>query len=269
MRGDPAVIEALNGILTAELTAINQYFIHARMLENQKYTKLARHAQEESIGEMKHAQKVIDRILYLGGRPNMQKYMRINVGGTVKEMHEHDLELEKDAVDRLNKGIELARGKGDNGTRALLEEILKSEEEHIEVVREVERLWLDGRREEAEDLVPLEIGERTNLLGTPDLIVKSKDILVKANSPDWWGEIESVPIPLDEDRYVAAVEIKEVNDTSAHAAGRAGEDLFPVDLPGVPECGGHGALSDNDKGLLPSFLDGHLTRGVGSCPRNP
>ncbi len=81
---------------------------------------------------MKHAQIVIDRILYFDGAPNMQKYMKINVGGSVKEMHQHDLKLEQDAVERLNKGIELARAKGDNGTRALLEEILKSEEEHID-----------------------------------------------------------------------------------------------------------------------------------------
>jgi bacterioferritin len=137
MQGQPDVIQILNDVLCAELTAINQYFIHARMLENQKYTKLARHAQEESIGEMKHAQSVIDRILYLDGVPNMQKYMKVNVGQTVEEQHQFDLAVEKDAVDRLNKGIELCRTHGDNGTRLLLEHILADEEGHID--------WLEAQ----------------------------------------------------------------------------------------------------------------------------
>ena len=132
MKGNQEVIEVLQDVLSAELTAINQYFIHARMCQNWRYLGLADHIHKESIGEMKHAQALIDRILYFDGVPNMQKYMKINVGATVKEMHAVDLELEKDAVDRLNKGIELARAKGDNGTRALLEEILTSEEEHID-----------------------------------------------------------------------------------------------------------------------------------------
>jgi bacterioferritin len=137
MQGHADVIQLLNDVLCAELTAINQYFIHARMLENQRYTKLAKHAQEESIGEMKHAQAVIDRILYLDGVPNMQKYMRINVGQTVPEQHQFDLATEKDAVERLNKGIELCRGLGDNGSRVLLEAILKDEEGHID--------WLEAQ----------------------------------------------------------------------------------------------------------------------------
>ena len=137
MQGQPDVIQILNDVLCAELTAINQYFIHARMLENQKYLKLAKHAQEESIGEMKHAQNVIDRILYLDGVPNMQKYMKINVGQTVTEQHQFDLAVEKDAVDRLNQGIELCRTQGDNGTRLLLEQILADEEGHID--------WLEAQ----------------------------------------------------------------------------------------------------------------------------
>ena len=137
MQGHADVIQLLNDVLCAELTAINQYFIHARMLENEKYTKLAKHAQEESIGEMKHAQNVIDRILYLDGVPNMQKYMKINVGQTVPEQHQFDLAVEKDAVERLNKGIELCRGLGDNGTRVLLEAILTDEEGHID--------WLEAQ----------------------------------------------------------------------------------------------------------------------------
>ena len=132
MKGHAEVIQILNDVLCAELTAINQYFIHARMLENQKYTKLAKHAQEESIGEMKHAQTMIDRILYLDGVPNMQKYMKINVGQDVPEQHQFDLAVEKDAVERLNRGIELCRTHGDNGSRLLLEQILAEEEEHID-----------------------------------------------------------------------------------------------------------------------------------------
>jgi len=137
MQGHADVIQILNDVLCAELTAINQYFIHARMLENQKYVRLAKHAQEESIGEMKHAQNVMDRILYLDGVPNMQKYMRINVGQTVPEQHQFDLATEKDAVERLNKGIELCRSLGDNGTRVLLEQILTDEEGHID--------WLEAQ----------------------------------------------------------------------------------------------------------------------------
>ena len=137
MKGHADVIQILNDVLCAELTAINQYFIHARMLENQKYTKLAKHAQEESIGEMKHAQSMIDRILYLDGVPNMQKYMKINVGQDVPEQHQFDLAVEKDAVERLNQGIELCRTHGDNGSRLLLEQILADEEGHID--------WLEAQ----------------------------------------------------------------------------------------------------------------------------
>jgi bacterioferritin len=137
MKGHADVIQILNDVLCAELTAINQYFIHARMLENQKYTKLAKHAQEESIGEMKHAQTMIDRILYLDGVPNMQKYMKINVGQDVPEQHQFDLAVEKDAVERLNRGIELCRTHGDNGSRLLLEQILAEEEGHID--------WLEAQ----------------------------------------------------------------------------------------------------------------------------
>ena len=137
MKGDPEILTVLQEVLSAELTAINQYFIHARMLENQKYTKLAKHAQEESIGEMKHAQSVIDRILYLDGVPNMQKYMKINVGQDVPEQHQFDLAVEKDAVERLNPGIEVCRTHGDNGSRLLLEQILADEEGHID--------WLEAQ----------------------------------------------------------------------------------------------------------------------------
>ena len=137
MKGHADVIQILNDVLCAELTAINQYFIHARMLENQRYNKLAKHAYDESMGEMKHAQNVIDRILYLDGVPNMQKYMKINVGQDVPEQHQFDLAVEKDAVARLNPGIELCRTHGDNGSRLLLEQILADEEGHID--------WLEAQ----------------------------------------------------------------------------------------------------------------------------
>jgi bacterioferritin len=137
MKGDAEVIQVLNDVLCAELTGINQYFIHAMMCANWRYKRLAEHSREESIEEMKHAQEVIERILYLDGVPNMQKYMKVNVGQTVPEQHQFDLQLEKDAVERLNKGIETCRGKGDNGTRVLLEKILTDEEEHVD--------WLEAQ----------------------------------------------------------------------------------------------------------------------------
>ncbi len=132
MRGDPAIINALNEILTAELTGINQYFIHHRMCANWGYAKLSSKKRSESIDEMKHADRVIDRILYLDGVPNMQRMNPVRVGEDPIEQHQLDLALEVDAVDRLNKGIALAREKADNGTRDLLEEILVSEEESID-----------------------------------------------------------------------------------------------------------------------------------------
>jgi bacterioferritin len=137
MKGDADVINVLNDVLTAELTAINQYFIHAMMCRNWRYERLAKRSREESIGEMKHAEDAIDRILYLDGVPNMQRYMKVNVGQNVTEQHQFDLQLEKDAVARLNPGIELCRTKADNGSRLLLERILKDEEEHIE--------WLEAQ----------------------------------------------------------------------------------------------------------------------------
>ena len=137
MKGNDEVVQVLQDVLCAELTAINQYFIHGRMCENWRYQRLAAHSRKESIEEMKHAELLMDRILYFDAAPNMQKYMKINVGGTLPEQHKFDLQLEKDAVGRLNAGIELARARGDNGTRSLLEEILKAEEEHID--------WLEAQ----------------------------------------------------------------------------------------------------------------------------
>jgi bacterioferritin len=130
MRGHERILTLLNDVLTAELTAVNQYFIHARMCENWGYQRLWKKIREESIGEMKHADELIERILYLEGVPNMQRLGKINVGETVPEQFRLDLALEKSAIEALNAGIEQARSLGDNGTRELLEDMLKGEEEH-------------------------------------------------------------------------------------------------------------------------------------------
>jgi len=129
VHGDPTLIELLNEVLTGELTAINQYFIDARMCANWGYDRLAEHLYDESIGEMKDAQKLIDRILYLDGVPNLQRLSPVRVGESVEEKFQLGLELETEAIARLNRGIALAVEKGDNGTRDLLAEILNGEEE--------------------------------------------------------------------------------------------------------------------------------------------
>ena len=132
MHGDPEIIEFLNEVLTAELTAINQYFIHAKMNENWGYKRLAKKLYDESIDEMRDAEKVIERILYLEGVPNLQRYGSVAVGETVPEQFELDLQTEVAAVERYNRGIALAVAKGDNGTRELLESRLTDEEEHLD-----------------------------------------------------------------------------------------------------------------------------------------
>ena len=144
MKGDPQIIDALNDVLTAELTAINQYYIHAKMCENWGYKKLYACKRKESIEEMKDADAIIERILYLDGVPNMQRYNPVRVGENAVEQHELDLALETAAIERLNKYIPLARNKGDNGTAELLEHILKGEEhsaneleEHLHIVKEI------------------------------------------------------------------------------------------------------------------------------------
>ncbi len=137
MQGDPQVIEALNDVLTAELAAINQYFIHHKMCENWGYQRLSKQKREESIGEMKHADNVIERILYFDGVPNMQRMNPVRVGEDPIEQHRLDLALETDAIERLNKAIALCRESADNGTRELLEGILKGEEESAD--------WLEAQ----------------------------------------------------------------------------------------------------------------------------
>jgi len=130
VKGHDQVIQVLNDVLTAELTAINQYWIHARMCENWGYKRLWEKVRAESLGEMKHADRLVERILYLEGVPNLQKLGKVNVGQTVKEQFRLDLEVEKAAIKALNAGIETSRSLGDNGTRELLESILEGEEEH-------------------------------------------------------------------------------------------------------------------------------------------
>jgi bacterioferritin len=130
MRGQEQVITALNDVLTAELTAVNQYFVHARMCENWGYQRLWKKVRAESIDEMKHADKLIQRILFLEGVPNLQRLGKVNVGQTVPEQLKLDLEVEKAAVTALNSAIELCRSLGDNGSREMLEDILQAEEEH-------------------------------------------------------------------------------------------------------------------------------------------
>ena len=150
MNGSPAIIEALNEILTAELTTINQYFIHARMCRNWGYDRLADKVRDESIDEMKDAEAIIDRILYLEGVPNLQRLATVRVGETVPEQLQLDLEVEVEAIARLNSGIATCVSEGDTGSRDLLEDLLEEEEDHanwletqLELVRQLgEQLYL-------------------------------------------------------------------------------------------------------------------------------
>ena len=132
MKGSDKVIECLNEVLTAELTAINQYFIHARMLKNWGFNRLGKKVYAESIDEMKHADELIERILFLEGVPNVQRYGKINVGETVKEQFELDLKFEYEAIERLRNHIALCREEKDETSRDILEHILASEEEHTD-----------------------------------------------------------------------------------------------------------------------------------------
>ncbi len=139
MQGHPDVIELLNEVLTAELTAINQYFVDAKMMGNWGYERLADKFRDDSIDEMKDADKLIDRILYLDGVPNLQRLNTVRVGETVKEKLELALDVEREAVERLNRGIALCVEVGDNGSREVAETILAGEEEHAD--------WLETQLE--------------------------------------------------------------------------------------------------------------------------
>lgn len=144
MKGNDQILSLLNDLLTNELTAINQYFIHAKMCQNWGYERLADKIREESIDEMKHADMVISRILFLEGIPNLQKLNKLRVGETVKEQLESDLQLEYSAIAFLNQGVAATREAGDNASKDLFERILVSEEEHtdwietqLELIRQV------------------------------------------------------------------------------------------------------------------------------------
>ncbi len=139
MHGNPRVIEMLNEVLTAELTAINQYFIHAKMCGNWGYRRLEHTVRDESIDEMKHAEVLIERILYLDGTPNLQRLGHVRVGETVAEQFQVDLETEYAAIERLNGFVEECRALADTGTRELFEHILVAEEEHAD--------WLETQQE--------------------------------------------------------------------------------------------------------------------------
>ena len=144
MKGNDQILSLLNDLLTNELTAINQYFVHAKMCQNWGYERLGDKLREESIDEMKHADMVISRILFLEGVPNLQRLNKLRVGETVKEQLESDLQLEYSAIAFLNQGVVASRELGDNASKDLFERILVSEEEHtdwietqLELIRQV------------------------------------------------------------------------------------------------------------------------------------
>ena len=139
MQGDPGVLELLNDVLTSELTAVNQYFIHAKLCHHWGYERLADKIRQESIDEMKHVEELADRILYLDGMPNFQRLYSVRVGETVPEQFELDLQVERESVKRLNDGIATCVAVGDNGTRELLAAMLVDEEEHAD--------WLETQLE--------------------------------------------------------------------------------------------------------------------------
>jgi bacterioferritin len=132
VKGNPQVIAYLQEVLTAELTAINQYFLHARMCKNWGYVRLAHETYEESIGEMKHADKIIERMLYLDAAPDITNLRPLRIGKNVRAQLENDLAFEMETIPLINRAIEVCVEHGDNGTRELLEKILLSEEEHVD-----------------------------------------------------------------------------------------------------------------------------------------
>ena len=137
MLGNPKVIAELNAALKEELTAINQYFLHAEMCENWKYEKLGNFIKKQSIDEMKHAETLIERILFLDATPNLTELMKLNIGQTVKEQLENDLQLELNAVVMYNNAIQVARDQKDNASAELFEKLLKDEEGHVD--------WLESQ----------------------------------------------------------------------------------------------------------------------------
>jgi bacterioferritin len=137
MKGNPKVLEQLNHALREELTAINQYFVHAEMCENWGYEKLSKYIKKQSIDEMKHAEKLMERILFLDGTPSMEP-LALKIGATVKDMVVSDLALEIGAVAMYNESIQIAVDNKDNGSRDLFVQLLKDEEEHVD--------WLEAQQ---------------------------------------------------------------------------------------------------------------------------
>ena len=144
MEGHQKVIEALNQALKEELGAINQYFIHAEMCENWHYDRLGDLIRKQSIDEMKHAEALIERILFLNGSPSMMEPMQITIGPNVKAQLESDLALEFGAVKMYNRAVETAREEGDNASRELFERLLKDEEQHVD--------WLEAQLHQIEEI---------------------------------------------------------------------------------------------------------------------
>ena len=158
MQGSPSVIKALNKVLYNELIAINQYLLHSRMQKSWGITKLAEHSMKESIDEMRHADELIERILFLEGLPNLQDLGKLLIGEDVREMLDCDLQLERKALTTLKEGIALCETEGDYVSRDLFERILKSEEEHID--------WIEAqfdliKRMGIENYVQLQSGAAT------------------------------------------------------------------------------------------------------------
>jgi len=137
MKGKPKVIEILNEALKEELTAINQYFLHGEMCENWHYNKLGDYIRKQSIDEMKHAEALIERILFLDGIPNLTELLKLTVGKNVEEQLESDLNLEINAVEMYNRAVRISSEEGDNASRELFERLLKNEEEHVD--------WLEAQ----------------------------------------------------------------------------------------------------------------------------
>jgi bacterioferritin len=144
MQGNPKVIAELNRALKEELTAINQYFLHAEMCENWKYDKLGAYIKKQSIDEMKHAEALIERILFLDATPNLTDAMQLNIGQNVKQQLAGDLKLEIGAVAMYNNAIRVARDEGDNASRELFERLLKDEELHVD--------WIEAQLHQIEEI---------------------------------------------------------------------------------------------------------------------
>lgn len=144
MKGNEKIIQTLNALLADELTAINQYIVHSEMCANWRYERLHEAAEKRAITEMKHAEKLIARILFLEGRPIVSQLNQINIGATVEEQHRNDRAAEEMAVQAYNEGIRLAVEVGDNGTRDLLESILADEEGHLD--------WLEAQLEQIQQM---------------------------------------------------------------------------------------------------------------------